>query len=299
MARTAALLTSSDTPAVAAKNLTRLLSRLDQKLASSSPTTTSVERARIAANLEYARRLLHTLEADITVRQKSSIELGTQKQTIRRLNERLQLQLAEAHDAEDDGDAKADEDNDDDYASLKKSKRKPTDAAAAATVTIPTSTPTSAATAVAKPTFTLRKRTEKTAEEMKSELFGGAATATGISKPNGAKEHEVTSTEAMLDIQRAEQENITEDLLQMAKLLKESSVTFGASLESEKAYLDAAQEGLDRNNAEMQLAGNNMDSLRKNDNVSFLWTMIYMAIIVALVFLTLLVLFFAPKLRWR
>jgi hypothetical protein len=120
----------------------------------------------------------------------------------------------------------------------------------------------------------------------------------------------------VLDEQRLEQEGITEDLLQMAKLLKESSVTFGASLESEKAYLEAAREGLDRNNSGMQTAGINMDSLRKNDNVSFMWTMIYLAIIVALVsskhaleqevavltilqvFLTLLILFFAPKLRW-
>jgi hypothetical protein len=58
----------------------------------------------------------------------------------------------------------------------------------------------------------------------------------------------VTNTEAVLDSQRLEQESITEDLSQMPKRLKESSVTFCASLESEKAYLEAAREGLPRPN---------------------------------------------------
>jgi hypothetical protein len=256
-------------------------------------------------------------------RQKSLSELGAQKQTIRRLNERLQLADVPS-DGEDSGDDAAvdtvmappdDDDDYDDYASLKKPKRKHTPAAAAAASTpTPGSTSMPAATAtVDEPISTLRKRTEKTVGEMRSELF--SATATGA-KRKGLQSSEVAGTEAVLDEQRLEQEGITEDLLQMAKLLKESSVTFGASLESEKAYLEAAREGLDRNNSGMQTAGMNMDSLRKNDNVSFMWTLIYLAIIVALVsskhaleqevavltllqvFLTLLILFFAPKLRW-
>jgi hypothetical protein len=264
-------------------------------------------------------------------RQKSLSELGAQKQTIRRLNERLQLADVPSDDDEDDDDKDSsdatavvdtvtapppeDDDDYDDYASLKKPKRKHTPAAAtAASTPTPVTASTPAATAtVDEPVSTLRKRTEKTVGEMRSELFG--ATATGA-KRKGRQPSEVAGTEAVLDEQRLEQENITEDLLQMAKLLKESSVTFGASLESEKAYLEAAREGLDRNTSGMQTAGKNIDNLRKNDNVSFLWTMIYLAIIVALVnskpalacgmavltipqvFLTLFILFFAPKLRW-
>lgn len=228
-------------------------------------------------------------------RQRSLAELGAQKQAIRRLNEKLQTAAAaeteegEASDVdeEEEGGVPVDdvtaELSDDDYASLKKMKVKPKPAAGDA----PTSMPATATGTASIPQSTiaseLRNR-KVTIAEQRDELFGGSATTTGAKhKEKLAKAAEVVGTEALLDMQRSEQEDITADLLHMAKLLKESSLTFGEHLESEKGYLDAAKEGLDRNASGLTTAGSNMDSLRKNDNVSFIWSLIYMAMIVALV----------------
>lgn len=198
----------------------------------------------------------------------------------------------DAEDAEEEGVEVPVEDatedlSDDDYASLKKTKAKPQPAAevTAAPTSMP-ATATGTTTLKPQPTSTtpeLRNR-KTTAATQRDELFGASATTTGA-KHRGKveKASEAAGTEVLLDMQRSEQENITEDLLQMAKLLKESSLSFGAHLETEKGYLDAAKEGLDRNAAGMTTAGSNMDSLRKNDNVSFIWSLIYMAMIVVLV----------------
>jgi len=175
--------------------------------------------------------------------------------------------------------------SDDDYASLKKMKTKPKPAVGFTATSTHMPTTAVGSTPTSQPTTAPELRNRKaTREGQRSELFGATATATGAKhKANLAKATEVVGTEALLDMQRSEQENITEDLLQMAKLLKESSLTFGVHLESEKGYLDAAKVGLDRNAAGLTTAGSNMDSLRKNDNISFIWSSIYMAVIVILV----------------
>jgi len=176
------------------------------------------------------------------------------------------------------------EEDDDDYASLKKLKphHTPTTAAPISATPAPDPPPP-------EPSSALRSRQpDQSLHQQRIELFG---TATG-SQPTDI------STEKLLDTHREEQDDITINLLSMTKMLKQSSLEFGRSLEDESGYLNAAKEGLDRNTAGLHKAGEKMDNLRKNENVSFIWSIIYMAIIVVLVFLTLFILFFAPKLRW-
>jgi len=240
--------------------------------------------------------------ATITVparRQKSLAELGAQKQTIRRLNESLQLAASnttegevssEGEDDEDsgvivpvDGCGRVEDDDDDDYASLKKSKptrRRHVASLSQTPLQADTQTPLQADTQMA-PTVRHRFPT-KSAVEQRQELFG--ASASGAKKVTSTTvAPEFAGTEALLDYQRSEQEAITSDLLSMAKMLKESSLEFGKNLDDEKSYLQAAREGLDRNAQGMQVAGQKMDVLRRDENVSFIWSMIYLAIIVALV----------------
>lgn len=94
---------------------------------------------------------------------------------------------------------------------------------------------------------------------------------------------EAINTEEQIDIHRKEQEDITDDLLRMAKLLKESSVAFGQDLENEKPYLEMAQSGLDKNMDGMGQTGQKMDHLRKDQTVGFIRTIINIVMIVALV----------------
>ncbi|KAF8251060.1 hypothetical protein K440DRAFT_615593, partial [Wilcoxina mikolae CBS 423.85] len=103
----------------------------------------------------------------------------------------------------------------------------------------------------------------KSAVEQKQELFG--ASASGAKKVTSTTAvPEFAGTEALLDYQRSEQESITSDLLSMAKMLKESSLEFGKNLDDEKSYLQAAREGLDRNAQGMQVAGQKMETLRRD-----------------------------------
>lgn len=272
-------------------------------------------------NLEYARQLVHKLESqasstsvNTTKRQKLQTDLAAYKQTIRRLNEALHAASTsivgvglkawvgdagdegydsasgDETDARTNGEAEKTADEVDDYARL----NRPTANRHESLTQLPTTAskpPAPVPTAPpAESGSTLRNRFpgRQTDHQKRAALFGSAAT-----KP-------VTNqgTEALLDHQRREQEDITEDLVKMAQMLKASSLEFGKSLEDEKGFLDQAKEGLDRNAAGMESAGRRIENLRKNETVSWYWSIIYMVSIVVLAFFTLFILFFAPKLRW-
>ena len=182
----------------------------------------------------------------------------------------------------------ASDDDDDDYASLKKPKAKPkppvptTTTAGRPTATSPSAISPSSSVHEVRNRFPVKSTSEQTDTQRRADLFGAAvATGLGTEKTNGTTGF--AGTEAQLDTHRSEQESITDDLLQMAKLLHESSVTFGRSLESEKDVLQAAQEGLDRNTTGLQKTGRSLESLRRDENVSFIWSVIYMAAIAVLV----------------
>jgi len=48
----------------------------------------------------------------------------------------------------------------------------------------------------------------------------------------------------------------------------------------------------------IETTGKKMENLRKNENIGYLWSILYPVIILGLAFLILFILFFAPKLRW-
>lgn len=112
------------------------------------------------------------------------------------------------------------------------------------------------------------------------------------------EEEEETDPEKALDLHRAEQEALTSDMLTLAQQLKANSIRFGQELQKEKGLLDLAAEGLDRNVLGIEGAGRKMGSLRRDENVGWLWGILYPIIIAALMFLVLIVLLVAPKLRW-
>ena len=213
-------------------------------------------------------------------KQKVMVELGAQKQTIRRLNESLHAAASQAKDfggMDEDEDSSGNSDNeveedhdDDDYERLARAaKRKPVPGVASPDAdSAPAQKP-----AALEPTSTLRNRfSAATKDKKKHELFGKAA-----------EDHTNRGAEQILDDQRRQQEDITNELLNMAQKLKESSLNISKNLEDEKGYLDLAKEGLDRNAMGLDATGRRLEALRKNDNVSYMKGMIYLVQIILLV----------------
>ncbi|RPA97132.1 hypothetical protein L873DRAFT_1810198 [Choiromyces venosus 120613-1] len=279
---------------ITSKNLTRLLSRLDSKLSSSSssssqkkenekntPRLSAIERAKFAANLEYARQLLLSLESEsalirnTSARQSVLSGLGVQKQAIRRLNEELLVMAAEE---EEEGEGDSTDDDDDEVE--ERGKKVEVSAMPAQANGAPETKPTT--------TTTLRNRFQPppSTQTQRAHLFPTPPTTTTL------------TTEAHLDTHRAEQEQITTSMLSLAQALKQSSMRFGSELENEKALLDLARDSLDKNALGLEGTGRKMDALRRDESVGFLWSVLYPVIIVGLALVVLFVLFFAPKLRW-
>lgn len=267
---------------VTSTNLTRLLDRLSSKLLSTTGTSSppsSLERTKISSNLEYARQLLLTLEKDSTTirnpthRQSLLSKLGEQKALIRRLNEKLQLLIQDAT-SDSDSDSGTESDAD-------------ADAGADSDIVSDPSVPVPASTELPDATMTsgLRNRHQPTHQSMRAALLPAA-------------EDDEVPPEKALDVHRAEQEALTSDMLSLAQQLKANSIRFGQELAKEKGILELASEGLDRNVLGIEGAGRKMNSLRRDENVGWLWGMLYPAIIAALMLVILMVLLLAPKLRW-
>jgi len=220
--------------------------------------------------------------------------LGVQKQAIRRLNEQLLVMAAEGEE-EEGGDSTDDDDNgrggEGEGEEVKELSAFPAEVNGGnppqQSETTPTSTTTTTTTSI------LRNRFQPTAtptnHQQRKQLFP---------PPNSTAAATDADTEKHLSSQRAEQEHITADMLSLAQALKQSSLRFGSELENEKALLDIAQEGLDKNTLGIEGTGRKLEALRRDDNVGLLWSILYPIIIVGLAFVVLFVLFFAPKLRW-
>lgn len=204
-------------------------------------------------------------------------QLSQQRQSVRRLNERLQTS---AHDDDED-----DEDDEHDETGAMYSDQQEDGGAENLLSDVmmadgPLGLPAyslegdSGSLERSSPTETsgLRNRFP-TQQETRTALFGN----------RGQVEDGEEFSEKQLDEQRAEQEDITTDMLALARALKENSVRFSEELQKEKGVLDLATEGLDKNMLGIEGTGRKMGQLRKNDHVGWLWGILYPVIIVALV----------------
>ena len=126
------------------------------------------------------------------------------------------------------------------------------------------------------------------------ELFGDRGSAA-----TGAEAGTTATTEAILDHHRAEQDALTESLVQMASALKKSSQAFSTSLESERGVLDAAGQGLARNETGLEAAARRMGALRRATEGRGWWGRVLLyAWIGGLAVLAVLIVFVLPKLRF-
>ncbi|KAH0545142.1 hypothetical protein FGG08_000754 [Glutinoglossum americanum] len=310
-----------DVPDTNAIDLTRLLSRLEHTLLTEAPESraaraSSFERTKIAANLEYARSLLLHLEREALVvktqsrKQNLQRDLLEKRELIKRLNERL-------HELNQLDDVESDEGNEEDLLgddTPSESNHNTEDETADKILEHLSSN---------APISSDRQRPSEAPdyEERNGEHLGHpsrpsqpttsalrarrriSSPAEGSSHTTSSQPHPTTNsvrtTEALLTHNRTEQENLTASLLSMASALKESSKNFADSLETEKAVLNRAGEGLDKNTQGMEAAKLRMGMLRRmTEGMGWWGRMMMYGWIAGLMFVALLLVGFLPKLRF-
>jgi hypothetical protein len=108
-----------------------------------------------------------------------------------------------------------------------------------------------------------------------------------------------STTETTLSSHRAEQDSLTDSLINLASQLKASSQAFQSSLENEKSIQDRAVEGLDRNVTGLDAAGQRMGVLRRMSEGRGWWgRMLMYAWIFGLWVVAIAIVYLGPKLRF-
>ncbi|KAJ2742643.1 hypothetical protein GGI20_004335 [Coemansia sp. BCRC 34301] len=105
----------------------------------------------------------------------------------------------------------------------------------------------------------------------------------------------VEGVERLLKSQRATQEELTSDLVQMASVLKKNSVAFGDLLEKDKTVVEETSDLLNRNVAGVSGHGARLNKYRKRawGTTGLTWLMI--SVVVSVFFLLVLFMRIAPK----
>ncbi|USW46869.1 Putative vesicle transport protein, Use1 [Septoria linicola] len=254
--------------------LGRLLSRVDNSLSDPRVQRSQYERNRVAANIEHARALLLTLE-----KQTSTIRIQSQKQAaetdlqakrdwIKTLNTRLREISTTSHEDDSEEDETFDDDEDDSNEEHSRhqedilNKYAPAVQSEAGLETGGSSTPPQDPALDAIQQQIQQKvqqelRSRKQQPNLKSTDNKSAASTTAREQLFSGRpqqqsqthnsQPDLSKTETLMSHNRTEQETLTQGLLGLARALKESSQSFGASLESEKDVLKRAEGGLDKN----------------------------------------------------
>ncbi|KAK3333538.1 hypothetical protein B0T19DRAFT_440292 [Cercophora scortea] len=118
-------------------------------------------------------------------------------------------------------------------------------------------------------------------------------TSTSISSPHTA------TTEAILDRQRAEQDALSESILQLAGALKASSQALSSSLDEDKELVDRAGDRMNKTGEGMQAVTRRMGMLQRVTEGEGWWgRMRLYAMIYGLMVVLVLLVFVMPKLRF-
>ena len=280
--------------------LNRLLSRLDHTLLSSDSEQLSrlrgsqYERNKVGANIEHARTLLLTLEKQFstikvqTQRQQIQADLQTKRELIKRLNGRLQ-ELNELEDDDSDEDDE-DEEGEDIMASYAPARKDAEDG-------LDTGEPQGPRLSESEQSE-LRSRRPLQASDNRDVASTSAREELFANRSQPKPDPSLSQSETLLSHNRTEQETLTTGLLGLAKALKESSIQFSSSLETEKDVLKRAEGGLDKSAQGMEAAGKKMGMLRRMSEGQGWWGRIKLyAFIFGLWIACFLIVFVGPKLR--
>ncbi|QIW96135.1 hypothetical protein AMS68_001653 [Peltaster fructicola] len=285
--------------------LSRLLSRLEHSLLSPAAETklrrSSYERKRISTNIEHARSLLLTLEKQSstirvqTQKQQAQVDLNKKRDVIKRLNARMQ-ELDSL--GEDDNDTDTDEEEELSSTAEETNGQMASFAPARSNINAglnigeapddnPQPEPQQNELRARRPLQSSDNRSTATTTA-RQELFAGR------------KQHlDLETSEALMTHNNHEQELLTNGLLGLARALKESSLSFASSLESEKEIMRQAEGGLDKSAQGMEQAERKMGMLRRMSEGQGWWGRIKLYGFIAGLWLAcFLLVFLGPKLRF-
>ncbi|KAH6841104.1 hypothetical protein B0I37DRAFT_386135 [Chaetomium sp. MPI-CAGE-AT-0009] len=109
----------------------------------------------------------------------------------------------------------------------------------------------------------------------------------------------ISTTEAILDHQRSEQDALSESILKLASELKASSQAFSASLDEDREVVDRAGRGMSRTGENMEGVARTMGALQRMTEGEGWWgRMRLYAIVYGLMVVLVVVVFVLPKLRF-
>ncbi|KAM0197092.1 hypothetical protein ACHAPA_002518 [Fusarium lateritium] len=296
------------------------------------------ERARVASNLEYARSSLTKLEHDALAikapgrRAEVQGDLNGKRELLEALLDRLE-DLRQVAIDEDEDDASTDGEDilseiiptpsdsmvdsistghpnsssgQDDDADSEPPETTTIPVTTTATATAPASTsPPETSTSSQQPdqpptqtTQTLRPRGAPSSPSPSAHSTARAALFANRSKPSTPQTSTATA-EALLDRQRAEQDTLSESILQMAGALKSSSQKFSDTLDADKEVVGRAGEGMDKTEQSMEAARGRMGTLKKmTEGKGYFGRLLLFAWVYGLMAVCILVVFVMPKLRF-
>jgi hypothetical protein len=128
-----------------------------------------------------------------------------------------------------------------------------------------------------------------------SSLFGDRA----LQKTTSTTTTAISTTEAILDHQRAEQDALSESILKLASELKASSYAFNASLEEDKELVERAGKGMSKTGEQMEGVTRKIGVLqRMTEGEGWLGRMKLYGMVYGLMVVLVLVVFVLPKLRF-
>jgi len=297
--------TTSSTPSQFTLN--RLLTKLERTLLSPTASDPQLQRSqyernKVGSNIEHARTLLLTLEKQSatvrvqTQRQQIQADLQRKRDTIQRLSARLQ-ELNDAAEDNDEEEDNTDEDNaeDSDLLSQYGPARTDTDSGLdSGEPQGPRIDDTQANELRSRRPLQASDNHSAASTTAREQLFNGRQ-----KPPPEPADSDVQRTETMMSHNRSEQENLTTGLLSLAQALKQSSLQFSSSLESEKDVLKRAEGGLDKNTQDMEAASQRMGMLRRmSEGQGLLGRIKLYGFIFALWVVCFLLVFVGPKLRF-
>ncbi|KAK3296243.1 uncharacterized protein B0H64DRAFT_397735 [Chaetomium fimeti] len=109
----------------------------------------------------------------------------------------------------------------------------------------------------------------------------------------------ISTTEAILDHQRSEQDALSSSILKLASDLKASSHAFSASLDSDREVVDRAGQGMSRTGQNMEGVTRTMGALQRMTEGEGWWGRVRLyGIVYGLMVVLVLVVFVLPKLRF-
>ncbi|PNY24573.1 Uncharacterized protein TCAP_05497 [Tolypocladium capitatum] len=321
--------------------LSQLLSRLQQSLLHSTPErerrlrTSEYERARVEANLDYARAALTRLEQgamDVKAPARR-LEVQGALDAHRELLETLMDRLEDIrHMAADDDEDSSDEEDllgdivptpseSIDSTSVDARDKCPVESAVPhlpppgpvvipETLAVPrphlledisprtTELPVFAPTQTTQ-TFRARSSNQSPTTSPPSHTTARAALFANRRKQLAGPQTSTATAEAILDHQRAEQDVLSDSILKMAGALKASSQRFSTTLEADKEVLGRAGDAVDKTERGMEAARGRMGALRRMTEGKGWWGRMMLYAWVYGLMVTLMVLVFVmPKLRF-